>query len=189
MTPRFGPLTSDARGVVLVEFLIALLPVLLLFLSVLQLAVLGAAKLVVQHAAVAGARSACVVLDDDPARYADEPRGAITGERMHTIERAARAALSVLPVLPGRAAELTLPEQSGLADLARDVISDEETVTVRVEHLAPCLVPVARTLICSPVTLSEGETTVRALLLSAESTMPRFGARYSYPSEQAGGDR
>ncbi len=63
-----------ARGVVMIEHLIAFTPLLLLSLGILQLALLSAASLVVEHAAVAGVRAACVVLDDDP-RYYGTPRG------------------------------------------------------------------------------------------------------------------
>jgi Flp pilus assembly protein TadG len=67
-------LTRDCRGVAYLEFLIILMPFLALFLGSLQLALIGAAKLVVQHAASSAARAAAVVLDDDPARYGDEER-------------------------------------------------------------------------------------------------------------------
>ena len=72
-------LAHDRRGVVSIEFLIAFLPLLVLFLGVIQLALLGAARLIVRHAAVAGARSAAVVLDDDPARYGGVGRGELGG--------------------------------------------------------------------------------------------------------------
>jgi hypothetical protein len=69
-----------ARGVVMIEFVIAFVPVFLLFLGIVQLALLSAASLIVQHAAVAGARAASVVLDDDP-RYYGTPRGDISDHR------------------------------------------------------------------------------------------------------------
>ncbi len=69
---------GDARGAVYVEFIICFMPVFLLFLGVVQLAFMASAKLVVQHAAVMGARSAMVVLeDDDPERYGPEGFGVI----------------------------------------------------------------------------------------------------------------
>jgi hypothetical protein len=58
----------------MVETLLAFIPLLTLFLGIVQYTLLAAAQLVVQHAAVAGARSASVVLDDDPARYEDVER-------------------------------------------------------------------------------------------------------------------
>lgn len=64
----------------MIEFLIAFVPTFVLFLGVVQLALLCVARLVVQHAAVAGARSAVVVLDDDPRWYAGAACGRITGK-------------------------------------------------------------------------------------------------------------
>jgi Flp pilus assembly protein TadG len=61
---RSGARLCDARGVILVEFLIAFLPVFLLFLAIVQLVLLAAARLIVQHAAEVGVRAAIVVLDD-----------------------------------------------------------------------------------------------------------------------------
>lgn len=63
------------RGAVSLEFLIVLFPILLLFFAVVQLALIGAARLVVAHAASRAARSAAVVIDDSPSRYGGEPRG------------------------------------------------------------------------------------------------------------------
>jgi len=61
-----------------VEFIICFIPVFVLFLGVVQLSFMALAKLVVQHAAVMGARSAIVVLeDDDPERYGGEGFGVI----------------------------------------------------------------------------------------------------------------
>lgn len=69
MTPERVRSIRDARGTVLVEFLIAIMPIFVLFLGIVQYALLSVAQLVVQHAAVAGVRAASVVLDDDPALY------------------------------------------------------------------------------------------------------------------------
>lgn len=66
---------KEVRGAVYVEFLLVFMPVFLLFLAVVQLGFVYAARLVVQHAATRAARAAVVVLDDDPARYRGEPRG------------------------------------------------------------------------------------------------------------------
>jgi hypothetical protein len=66
-------------GVVYVEFLMAFIPLFVLFLGVAQTALIAAAQLTVQHAATRGARSAAVVLYDDLARYEDVERGGIGG--------------------------------------------------------------------------------------------------------------
>lgn len=77
-----NPLTraADTRGVVLIELLLAFVPVFVLFLGIVQLALLSVAELVVQHAAVAGVRSAIVVLADDPRFYGDTEPGDIGGK-------------------------------------------------------------------------------------------------------------
>ncbi len=67
--PPARGLAADAGGAAYVEFLIAFLPLFTLFLGMVQWALMGAADLVVQHAASRAVRSAVVVLDDDPERY------------------------------------------------------------------------------------------------------------------------
>lgn len=74
-------LQRDTRGAVYVEFLVAIMPVLIFFFGLLQLALIYTAQLVVQHAAARAARAAVVVLDDDPQNYQDEDRGAVTYQR------------------------------------------------------------------------------------------------------------
>ncbi|MFW6031233.1 MAG: TadE/TadG family type IV pilus assembly protein [Myxococcota bacterium] len=65
-----------------VEFLVVLMPLLTLWLGMLQLALLYIGQLVVQHASVTACRAAIVVLDDDPGDYgADAPeRGKLVQE-------------------------------------------------------------------------------------------------------------
>jgi hypothetical protein len=57
------------RGAVFVEFLIVFLPVLALFLGLLQLGLLFAVRLVTEHAAFNAARAAAVIIGDDPKTY------------------------------------------------------------------------------------------------------------------------
>lgn len=71
-------LRSRQRGTVTIEMLMSFLPLLFTFLGVTQLAYVRFAQIVVQHAANRGARSAMVVLDDDPQYYDDAPRGSLT---------------------------------------------------------------------------------------------------------------
>ena len=65
-------------GAIYVEVLVAIIPVLVFFFGLLQLALLYTAKLVVTHAAQRAVRSAIVVLEDDPARFEDTPQGEVT---------------------------------------------------------------------------------------------------------------
>ena len=60
------------RGSAYVEFIFAFIPLFMFFLSMVQLALLYTAGLVVQHAANRAVRSAVVVLPDDPARYSGQ---------------------------------------------------------------------------------------------------------------------
>ena len=75
---------ADQRGVIFVEFLIAFVPLWAFFLCVVQLAFIARADLMVRHAADSAARSAVVVLPDDPNEYGGEPemsvgRNPVTG--------------------------------------------------------------------------------------------------------------
>ncbi len=62
-------LGQDKRGVVYVEFLLVFPPLFLLFLVILQSAILRATDIGVRHAASGAVRSAIVVLPDDPVAY------------------------------------------------------------------------------------------------------------------------
>lgn len=66
-------LVGDCSGIVFVEFLLAFVPLWVFFLCLVQLALLARADLIVKHAADAAARSAAVVLPDDPNEYGGEP--------------------------------------------------------------------------------------------------------------------
>jgi hypothetical protein len=178
-------LARDVRGVVMLELLIAIVPVLVLFLGAVQLALLGAAQLIVSHAAIVGARSAAVVLDDDPARYADDLRGSLTGARLQAIRRAVTAPLAALASAAAESPTLEFPIALGADEVATDVVEDAELLSVRVEQLVRCEVPIARALLCPRLTLPDG-TEVRARRLHGEATLPRFSARYPYPSEADG---
>lgn len=67
------------QGAVYVEFLIAFLPVFLLFLGIVQLALVRAGQLVVREAAARACRTAIVILDDDPDRHGGLARGMLHG--------------------------------------------------------------------------------------------------------------
>lgn len=121
MSSRF----ADQRGLVMLEFVIAFVPVFLLFLAVAQLALLGAAQLVVQHAAICGARSAAVVLDDDPRFYDHAPAGELDrppkdGPRLAAIRAAVHAPLAAITPDPSLVRAL-LGGGARADDLARAV--------------------------------------------------------------------
>jgi hypothetical protein len=86
----------------MLEFIIAFPPLLLVFLGVIQLALLAAADLVVRHAAVEGVRSAAVVLDDNPQYYGGAQRLQLAdgaggdGPRMAAVRHAVHARLAAI---------------------------------------------------------------------------------------------
>jgi hypothetical protein len=67
-------LCFDQSGVVFLELLICIIPMWTFFLCLVQLALIAHASLMVRHAADSAARSAVVVLPDDPDEYAGEPK-------------------------------------------------------------------------------------------------------------------
>lgn len=71
---RFAKIRSAERGTIMIEVLMALLPLLLSFLGIVQLALFMMGKMVVQHAAGRAVRSAVVILDDDPDKYGGAKR-------------------------------------------------------------------------------------------------------------------
>lgn len=70
---RKNRLHKDERGAVYAEFLIAFPIMLLLFLTILQISMMYAAKLSTRSASVRAGRAAVVVIPDDRARYGGEP--------------------------------------------------------------------------------------------------------------------
>ena len=170
-------LLRDVRGIVFVEFLVSIVPLWTLALSAFQLSMISAANLVTKHAADAAARSASVVLPDDPGEYGGEPertldRSAVAlgfqgPSRLQTIERA--ASVPLIPFSPRDlvfasrpSLERALPSPVALgAALARQPSQVSVSfagasgrrvfgaeATVRVTHLFECVVPVARRLLC-----------------------------------------
>jgi hypothetical protein len=78
-SPRLRRLRSNRySGVIYVEVLVAIIPVLVFFFGLLQLALLYTSRLVVRHAAQRAVRSAVVVLEDDPKRFDDAGQGEIS---------------------------------------------------------------------------------------------------------------
>jgi hypothetical protein len=94
-------LARDTRGAIFVEFLVAFLPVFTFFLCLLQLGLLFAVRLVVEHAATNAARAAAVIIGDDPKRYGGEALNKVekrNGNRRYGAIRDA-VTLSVAPFI------------------------------------------------------------------------------------------
>ena len=85
MTPVRAPrcrLLEDTSGVVFLEFLMAVTPLWTFAACTFQLALIAHASLIVRHSADAAARSAAVVLPDDPAEYGGEPQMSVARHRV-----------------------------------------------------------------------------------------------------------
>lgn len=113
---------NDTRGVVYVEFVFAFMPLFLMFLFVCQLALLSVGRLVVQHAALCGARAAIVVLEDAPEHYADVPRGNLSDGEPELGLEAVLSQLGLTPeaIKPPAQAESWL-DQLGITDALASV--------------------------------------------------------------------
>jgi hypothetical protein len=187
-------LLAHSGGAVFVEFLICFLPLYVFFLCLIQLAVLFAVRLLVDHAALSAARAAAVVAADDPSRYGGEPLHRIDSERGRRRESVRGAALLALAPLitNGTIQELRLEfppaEQPGgharrgsvaFAPLQPRAVSKAR---VRVEVDAACRIGFANRIAC-PL-LGGGLPSLLgtpALRIAAEAFYPYQGARYVYP--------
>lgn len=81
-------LGRDSRGAVLAEFCIALVPLLTMFFSFVQLSRMAAARLAIKHATIVGARAAAVVSNGS-----NNNPGNKSGSNTDQVEEAVKAAL------------------------------------------------------------------------------------------------
>jgi Flp pilus assembly protein TadG len=196
---RLGRLRRDSRGAVFVEFLIAFLPVYVFFLCVVQLGLLFVVRLIVEHAAVNGARALAVVAGDDPKTYGGFEKELNRVNRNGRREEAVRNAvvLSLAPlilngvvqkvdVIVPRADQPDGAKQTG--DL-RFAPMGEKTVTkvrLRVEVDAACRLALAGPIACNNFTdyldpLQKLNLRLPTQKVRAEAIFPYQGARYEYP--------
>ncbi|MET0340490.1 MAG: hypothetical protein ABW252_05780 [Polyangiales bacterium] len=153
-------LAADERGAAMVEYLIAFLPVMMLFASIWQVADAYAAHLIVQRAASAAGRAASVVLPDDPFFYGGAPVDVYEGVRRAQIERAAHL------VLVASSKIAAAPEVR-----IEGTFSGNGPITATVDARYRCY-PGWGVLVCG----------VDGLLpLTASARYPYHGARYGYP--------
>jgi hypothetical protein len=146
---------------VYVEFLIAFLPVFFFFLSLVQLAFVQTANLIVKHAAVKAARAAAVVLPDDPQYYGGVPVGSFSGQRKSDIERAAQIPLATMGLLEAAAAKVTVDGPA----------SRNAPLTATVDYQYHCKVPWGRFAVC-------GLTNFKRI--QGQAIMTNQGALYAY---------
>jgi hypothetical protein len=156
MTSSPASIVSNRRGSVMVEFIIAFMPIFTLFLSVCELANLYASKLVVAHAAYRTARAGAVVFPDDPANYSG------TATKLDDVKAAGRLVLRAKGSIV--ASEIEIPGGTEYAP--------GQPVLARVSATHRCVFPVADRLVCG----FKGGTRI----LTSEVRMPAHAARYPY---------
>lgn len=133
---------TRTRGATLVEFVIVILPVMTLALTLLQVAELYTAKIALDHAAANAARSASVVMADDPKYYGGEPINTASSQRTRAVKTAAARALAPF-VLDGSIRAIDVAFPGGVP--ARP--GADFTVEVRATYR--CGVPLVHRLVCS----------------------------------------
>ena len=184
MTPRLptSRLAQDTRGAAYVEFLIAFLPIFVLFLCIWQFARIFTVRVLCAHAAVTGARAAAVVVAEP------EDDGVVihrvTDDKKQQITIAVYAALA--PVIAGdwlSSIDIDFPAApggaSGSVDLtpkaANFALEPPHMLHVRVSVRQRCTLPFADRLICQHAADS-GWT----FPITAEASFPYQSARYAY---------
>jgi hypothetical protein len=161
------------RGAVMVESLVAIPTLLAFFAMILQLSYLSIASLVVQHAAVSAARSASVIIPDDPFAFSDRSDiGKGEGDRLATITDAANSALKALQPLPlqGKFNPNATVKLMKSGTEASD-FEAEDIIQAEVDYDFQCGVLFGGSLICG----TSGTVTLTGL-----AAMPNQGAEYGY---------
>jgi hypothetical protein len=160
----------DERGVVYVETVAALVPVLLLFVGALQFGHASASFLIVERAASAAARAAIVVLPDDGRFYGDEGNAHVnefSGLRKDDIVRAAENVLSAAFPVRRR------------ADKEREV-KPRVSVSGAFAGFAPLTATVEARYACFPGVFGFMCGVDREIAMRARSTLPYQGADFDY---------
>jgi hypothetical protein len=161
------------RGAVMVESLVAIPTLLAFFAMILQLSYLSIASLVVQHAAVVAARSASVIVPDDPFAFSDQSKiGSGDGDRLATITDAASFTLGALQPLPleGKINPSVTVKLTKDGAEATD-FEAEDIIQAYVSYDFKCGVLFGGSLICG---------TGGVVTLTGVAAMPNQGAEYGY---------
>jgi hypothetical protein len=174
---------SCSKGAVYVEFIITFVPMFFFFLCIVQFTWLEAATVILKHTAEVTARTAIVVLWDDPKDYCSPgggncvPIGRNERKRKEDIERAAQM---VVEPLKGKLSDLTI--------LMKSRYERDEMVEVTLKFDYTCRVPVGRMVVCgggygNPLGIdgswSEGFGDHKKRL-TAKAALPGQGADYDY---------
>jgi Flp pilus assembly protein TadG len=156
-------LHSDRKGAVLVEFLVAFMPLMITFSSFVQVAQVATARLVVKHSAIVAARAAAVITNAHN-NTPDQKKGDNKGE----IEAAVRAALGPWSKTMD-SIQVEIDDQSSGADPYGMV-----QVTVKAQY--HCSVPFGSTIVCK----AGGARTI-----TMKAAFPHQGA--CYDDDEGGG--
>lgn len=149
----FKRLRGDQKGAVLVEFVIAIVPVMMTFFSFVQLSKIATARLVVKHSAIVGARAASVLSNQH------ENNPGASGDGKSEISNSVKAALG--PWATTMLVDVTVNDQSSTSD-------PYGWVEVKVSATYRCNVPMGR-IACGLSGMKKLEETYK---------MPHQGATY-----------
>lgn len=160
---------DDVRGVVYVEFLLAFIPLFLLFLGICQLVFLSAARVVVFHAAIAGARSAIVVLEDQADDYGGAPLGSLSEGKSSSPDLA-----QLLAQLGAKGKSLLVDERSGESALLPAIPEGPRMAAIRLAATVPLM-----TIAPSERSVSMANETLERSLVSNAGTQLTFALAYT----------
>jgi len=152
----------------------------------------SAVRIGVEHAAVNAARTAAVVIGDDPKRYGGEPVNDLRagGARAAAVRRSALLTLAAF-IADGTLSrvEVLFPPQDspggdGTTDRSFNPINMNEAidkVRVQVKVTARCKIMLANRLACRSNLFSAAGLGLPTRDLMSEAIYPYQGARYTYP--------
>jgi hypothetical protein len=190
-----GDFRKDARGAVYVEFLIAFMPVLMMFLSLWQISILYTTKIMVDHAASVAARCGAVIVAENPNKINDSGGASTVNQldktRQDMIRRAAMIAL--MPrIIDGTVVGLDLfyPEPAkwngpdAMKDKNYPPMSNNsvQNFRVRVQATMTCKIAFAGQWMCGGLGCSPGQLIggFPTMPVTGEAVYPYQGARYTY---------
>lgn len=166
-----GRLHGDERAVAMVEFTLVFVPVLFLFLAILELSRLSIGALMVQRAAGIAVRACVVIKDQSPSCEGIDPG---TANRL-----VARAATEGLRPLSDR--HVTFHSLTCEPDAGSALPAQSKPYTARLTGRFECLVPMVSSVICqrtTPTNSDDVANTRSYRYLNARATHAHQGARY-----------
>ena len=185
---------GDTRGAVYVEFLIAFLPFLVMFLCLWQISILFSVKLMVDHAAITAARAGAVVVAENPKRIGasdNDKVNNLTKDRKTLVKNSVDLALAPL-IINGTIASIALDFPASDDHGGKDVMSGKDyppmnnnTVAmfrVRVTAQMMCRIAFANVIMCKGLgQLAPGVLAIQPKTpVVSEAVFPYQGASYTY---------